>query len=253
MDQQTLYSLMVDLHGDGMRQGPGSEVETLRALELTRLDRNAALRVADIGCGTGASTLVLASKLPNSRIIAVDLFPQFLKVLQLRADAAGCSKQIETQSESMDSLSFAAESLDLIWSEGAIYNIGFRKGLETWRPFLKTRGILAVSEITWLHPHPPNEIHQHWKSEYPEIATAAEKISALESAGYELVGYFALPAHCWIDNYYEPTEARFSAFLERHAGNHDAAQVVEMERYEAELYRRYQAWFSYGFYIARKR
>ena len=32
MDEQALYSLMVDLHRDGWRQGPGSDDETLRAL-----------------------------------------------------------------------------------------------------------------------------------------------------------------------------------------------------------------------------
>lgn len=137
MDAQTLFTLMVDLHRDGGRQGPGSETETRRALVLTRLRVTDALRVADIGCGTGASTLVLANQLPCSQITAVDLFPEFLEVLQHRADSAGCSEQIGTRAESMDTLSFAAESLDLIWSEGAIYNIGFRRGLEEWRPFLK--------------------------------------------------------------------------------------------------------------------
>jgi SAM-dependent methyltransferase len=253
MDEQVLYSLMVDLHRDGWRQGPGSDDETLRALDLTRLDRNATLNVADIGCGTGASTLVLANQLRCSQITAVDLFPEFLEILQHRVEAASCLNRIETRAESMDSLSFAAESLDLIWSEGAIYNIGFRKGLETWRPFLKSGGVLAVSEITWLHPNPPEEILQHWNAEYPEIATAAEKIGTLESAGYDLVGYFVLPARCWIENYYQPIEAHLSAFLARHAGNPDAAQVVEMQQHEAELYRRFHEWFSYGFYVARKR
>jgi len=62
MDEQTLFTLMVDLHRCGIRQGPGSDEETLRALDLTRLDRNAEIQVADIGCGTGASTLTLARK-----------------------------------------------------------------------------------------------------------------------------------------------------------------------------------------------
>lgn len=44
-----------------------------------------------------------------------------------------------------------------------------------------------------------------------------------------------------------------SAFLARHAGKPEASQVVEMERHEAELYRRFANWFSYGFYVARKR
>ena len=61
---------------------------------------------------------------------------------------------IETLAKSMDSLTFAEESLDLIWSEGAIYNMGFGKGIEAWRPFLRSGGVLAVSEITWLRPNP---------------------------------------------------------------------------------------------------
>jgi hypothetical protein len=107
-----------------------------------------------------------------------------------------------------------------------------------WRPFLKRGGVLAVSEITWLRPSPAQEIFEYWTSEYSEIATTTEKIIALESAGYDLVGYFALPPSCWIDNYYEPTERRISAFLERHAGQPEASQVVALERHEAELYRR---------------
>jgi SAM-dependent methyltransferase len=85
MDQRTLFSLMVDLHREGERQGPGSNDETLRALELSRVDRNTHLDVADIGCGTGAATLVLDSQLPNARLTAVDLFPAFLEVLKQRA------------------------------------------------------------------------------------------------------------------------------------------------------------------------
>lgn len=253
MDEQTLFTLLVDLHRGGTRQGPGSEKETLRALELARLGRAAGLQAADIGCGTGASTLVLARELPSARIVAVDLFPEFLDTLAERARAAGCSEQVETLAESMDSLPFEAESLDIIWSEGAIYNMGFRAGIEAWRPFLRPGGVIAVSELTWLRPDPPEEIRRHWNAEYPEIATAPEKIAILERAGYDLLGYFVLPPTNWVDNYYEPTEKRIPAFLERHAGSPEAAAVIEMERQEVGLYRRYHDWFSYGFYIARKR
>ena len=253
MDEQTMFTLMVDLHRDGKRQGPGGDGETRRALELARLDGSAELRVADIGCGTGAPTLVLAGELPGARITAVDLFPEFLDLLREQARAAGVADRIETREESMDALSFEVESLDLIWSEGAIYHMGFTAGIEAWKPFLRPGGVLAVSEITWLRPDPPKEIWDHWSAEYPEIATAAERISILERGGYDLLGYHALPPSAWIDNYYEPTEGRIPAFLERHANHPDAAELVEMERREADLYRRYREWFSYGFYVARKR
>lgn len=253
MDDATMFALMVELHRDGLRQGPGSDEETRRALELTRLDPSAPLQVADIGCGTGASTLVLANQLQQAQITAVDLFPEFLDILAERANAAGCSSNIKTLAESMDSLPFADESLDLIWSEGAIYNIGFARGIEAWQPILRTGGVLAVSEITWLHPAPPEEIDQYWSHEYPEIATAPEKIALLEHNGYDLLGYFVLPSTNWLDHYYVPTEARIPAFLQRHAGQPDAAAIVNMARQEADLYQRFKDWFSYGFYVARKR
>jgi SAM-dependent methyltransferase len=253
VDEQTMFTLMVDLHRDGERQGPGGDGETRRALELARLDRSAELRVADIGCGTGASTLVLADELPGAHVTAVDLFPEFLDILAVQAREAGAAGRIETRTESMDALSFEAESLDLIWSEGAIYNMGFSAGIRAWKPFLRPGGVLAVSEITWLRPDPPREIRDHWDTEYPEIATAAEKINILERAGYDLLGYHVLPPSAWIDNYYEPTEGRIPAFLERHANQPDAAELAEMERREADLYRRYREWFSYGFYVARAR
>ena len=253
MDEAKLFALMMDLHRDGTRQGPGSEEETLRALDLSRVDVRAELRVADIGCGTGASTLVLAGALPRARITGVDLFPEFLESLATRARVAGHADRIETLAASMDALPFAADSFDLIWSEGAIYNIGFAAGIAAWAPFLKTGGVLAVSEITWLRPDPPDEIASHWNAEYPEIATAAEKISVLERAGFDLLGYLTLPPSNWIDTYYHPTEERIPAFLDRHRDDPDAAALVEMEREEIDLYTRFQDSFSYGFYVARKR
>jgi len=239
-----------------VRQGPGSDPETLRALELTRLDRATGLRVADIGCGTGASTLVLARQLPSAEIAAVDLSPAFLEVLAERAREAGLAGRIETLAASMEALPFEPESLDLIWSEGAIYNIGFAAGLAAWRPFLRPGGMLAVSEMSWLRPDPPEEIRRHWHGEYPEIATAAEKIATLEGAGYDLRGFFTLPETCWLDHYYDSLAQRLPAFLERHAsGPHvaEAAEIAAGERREADLYRRSSEWFSYGFSVARRR
>jgi SAM-dependent methyltransferase len=248
-----MYSLMVDLHRDGQRQGPGGEEQTSLALKLSGIDPKSNTDVADIGCGTGASTLILAHQLQNARITAVDLFPEFLNVLEDGAREAGCSDRVLPTEGSMEALPFEDESLDLIWSEGAIYNMGFSNGVQSWRRFLRTGGVLVVSEITWLHPDPPDDIKQFWEAEYPEIATAPEKITILERAGYDMLGYFVLPPECWIDNYYRPTEARISDFLQRHAGQPEAGELVEIERQEAAMYERCRSIYSYGFYVARKR
>lgn len=241
--------LLVDLHLDGERQGPGSDQATRLALTLAGLDEATDLTIADIGCGTGASALVLAQDL-DAQITAVDLLSPFLRRLDNRARRCGLADRISTQAASMDELSFDDGSLDVIWSEGAIYNIGFEHGVGSWRRFLRPGGILAVSEITWLTDRRPAELEDHWTSEYAEVATASTKMAVLEASGYSPLGYFPLPRSCWVDHYYQPLRSRFGAFLDRQGHSPAANHLVEAEQHEIDLYERFSAFVSYGFYIA---
>lgn len=243
--------LLVDLHKDAARQGPGGDAETRMAVALSGLPASGRLRLADIGCGTGASTLVLAQCL-DADITAVDLFGEFLARLESAAARAGVADRITTLEASMDALPFREAEFDAIWSEGAIYNMGFEAGVGAWRRFLKPAGVLAVTELVWLTGDRPAELQAHWEREYGEVDTASAKMAVLERHGFSPVGYFVLPAHCWLDNYYRPMERRFAAFMEGHAGTPAARAVVEAEKREIALYERYGAFFGYGYFIARK-
>lgn len=243
--------LLVDLHRDGKRQGPGGDDETRLAITLSGLGAGKGLKIADLGCGTGASTLVLVKEL-DAAVTAVDFTPEFIHDLEIVAGRENLGERIATLVASMDALPFEAQSFDAIWSEGAIYNMGFAKGIEAWRRFLKPNGILAVSELTWLTEDRPAALERHWLQEYPEVNTASAKMAILEKSGFSPVGYFALPKHCWLDNYYRPLEARFAAFLTRNGNSERAATVVAAEENEIALYERYSAFVSYGFYVARK-
>ena len=245
------YTLLIDLHKQGHRQGPGGDAETELALDLAKIDRTAPLKVADIGCGTGASTLVLA-RLLNARITAVDFLQDFLDVLEGNAERIGVADRISTLACAMDNLAFADQELDVIWSEGAIYNIGFEKGVADWWRCLKPGGVLVASEITWITDSRPAELQEHWDSEYPEIDVASAKIRVLEKHGYSPVGYFVLPEHCWMDAYYRPLQARFEDFLNRNGNSEQARAIVAAEQREIDLYETYKAHISYGVYVARK-
>ena len=245
------HELLVDLHRDAQRQGPGGDLETRRAIELAMLDTCVPLKVADIGCGTGASTLQLARSL-NAGITAVDLFPEFIEVLTANAARHGLSERITPMVGSMDNLPFGDEEYDVLWSEGAIYNMGFQNGIIAWRRFLKPGGLLVVSELTWITGERPPEIQRHWDAEYAETGTASSKFNQLEKSGYSPVGYFILPEHCWLDNYYRPLQSRFPEFLARYSHSDAAEAIVQAENKEIALYEKYRSYYGYGVYIARK-
>jgi len=245
------FQLLVDLHKRAKRQGPGGEVETRKAIDLAMLDPSAPLKVADIGCGTGASTIQLA-RLLNAKITAIDFLPEFIEVLKGKAENEGLSKKINPLVCSMENLQFDDEEYDVIWSEGAIYNIGFEKGINDWRRFLQPGGLLVVSEITWTTSDRPFEIQKYWEAEYPEIDTASSKINILEKNGYSPVAYFVLPECCWLENYYRPLQNSFAEFIVRNANNENAQAIVEAEKKEISLYEKFKNHYSYGVYIARK-
>jgi ubiquinone/menaquinone biosynthesis C-methylase UbiE len=244
-------ALLFDLHKRAKRQGPGGEDQTRKAVDLAGLSPSEPLKIADIGCGTGASTMQLARAL-NARITAVDFSSDFLEVLEADTEEAGLSERIKSLLCSMETLPFEDEEYDVFWSEGAVYNMGFENGVNSWRHFLRPGGLLVVSEITWTTGDRPSEVQKFWESAYPEIATAADKISVLERSGYSPIAYFTLPESSWIDNYYRPLQDSFPGFLARHANSDKARAIVEAEEKEISLYMKFKSYYSYGVYIARK-
>lgn len=242
--------LICDYYARLERQGPGSPEITQQALGYI-IGLTDASRIADIGCGTGGQTLELAH-LARGTIIGVDMLQPFVDRLNDSIARRGLQERVRGITASMENLPFKDEEFDLIWSEGAIYNIGFEKGLNEWRRFLKPGGYTAVSEISWLTDERPDEINDFWTAAYPEIDTVANKVCVMQQAGYEVVASFILPESCWTDNYYSPQQDFMEDFLQAHAGSEAAKALAAEQQEEAELYRRFKAFYSYGFYIGRK-
>ncbi len=244
-------NILADYYCRLERQGPGSPSATLEALSFIE-DLGADSKIADIGCGTGGQTLILAQN-TTSHIIGIDLFPQFIEALIQQAANCGLTERLSGRVESMDLLNFEKEELDLIWSEGAIYNIGFKKGLQEWKPFLKKGGHIAVSEISWLSNERPKELNDFWTNAYPEIKTIKQKKKDMEKSGYELITAFILPEESWTRHYYIPQKKIYNDFLNQHKGNAFAQGIVDEQIKEARLYEKYKDYYSYVFYIGKKK
>ncbi len=244
------FNLIYDFFSGTERQGPGSPEVTLKALSFVDNLTNES-RIADIGCGTGGQTMVLARHAPG-HITGFDIFPGFIDRFNANAATLNLQDRVKGVVRSMDNLPFQEEELDLIWCEGAIYNIGFERGLSEWRKFLKPGGYIAVTECTWFTEQRPAEIEKYCMAHFPELNTISYKVDLVQKAGYMPVATFTLPTTCWTDHYFTPLIRSQEAFLEKHAGNKTAEEFVALQRYDTEMYHKYKEYYGYVFYVAKK-
>ncbi len=251
MDEGRYIELLVELHRDLPRLGPGNAASTLKALRLCK-DLPEAPDVLDIGCGTGAQTLVLADA-TNGRITATDLIPEFLTQLDSALRQRGLAHRARTCQADMNNLPFADASFDLIWSEGAAYVMGFDNALREWRQLLRPGGYLVVSEACWFKPNPPEELKAFWTEGYPAMRSVADNLEAARRLGWETVANFPLPVEAWTVDYYGPLKMRLPFFRETNAADPDAQQVADMTEYEMSLMERYFDFSGYEFFVLRHR
>ena len=252
MDIDSAYlEALFYLHEDLPRQGPGSDTTTLEVLRSIP-DLPSAPHVLDLGCGSGASSLVLAREL-QTQIIAVDIHRAYLDQLERAAAEEGLGERILIRQADMGQLDYAFASFDLIWSEGAAFLLGFANALRTWRPLLKPGGFLAVSECTWLSENPPADIATYWHDAYPAMATAAANSTIAVAAGYDVVDTKVLPATAWWENYYGPLRQRMTALKTEARRNPALAQVIADTEQEMEILEKADSSFGYVFYVLRNR
>jgi predicted O-methyltransferase YrrM len=193
-------------------QGPGSADSTRRTLSLVPELADGPAVVLDLGCGAGRQTLVLAAALPRARIVAVDLHPPFVEEVRRRADAAGVGDRVEAvvgDAADVDALSRWAPA-DAVWSEGAAWALGFEAALTAWRPLLRDRGVLVVTEPVWTAVATSRAVLDFWAAAYPDLQTAQVRRAQLLRAGYQRVGDLLLTAEDWAA-YHGPLRARVAA------------------------------------------
>ena len=242
-------ALFFELFSGLPRQGPGTAASTRRALGLVP-GVGPRTRVLDVGCGTGAQTLVLALGSP-ARIVAVDNHPPYIDVLSREAHRLGVADRLEARVADMRRLDFPDRSFDLIWCEGAIYNVGVEAGLRDWRRLLRRDGHVALTEVCWRKPEPPAECAAFWEREYPAIRDTDALLEAVEACGYRTVGHFPLPASAWWDDYYRPLQDNLTAFRKRHRDAPDAQDLADQCQNEIDIWHAHSAFYGYEFLVLR--
>ena len=248
MDKRT-RDIFFEIHQGLPREGPGRNDYTRKAFEM--LPPLPQPRILDIGCGPGGPTMELA-RISGGSVIGLDNHQPYLDMLEEKIEEAGLSERVKAINGSLFAMDFPEGSFDILWSEGSIYIIGFEKGLDEWRKFIKPHGFLVVHEMTWLKFDPPKEISDYWKKMYPGITTIPHNLEIIPQCGYDVLGHFPLPEEAWWEEYYHPLEERLKTLREKYQNDPEALKICDTEQEEIDLYRKYSEWYGSVFYVMQK-
>ncbi len=243
IDEKTgpYWEAFFQLHADLPREGPGEPADVAWAARIAGLKDDA--RICDAGCGPGADIAALRALSPRGRITALDAYDGFVQAARARL---GDDPAVTLRTGDMAQIE---GPFDFIWCAGALYFLGVRKGLESWRKALAPGGAVAFSQVCWFTDSPPEAARAGW-SDYPDMTDEAGVLDAIGAAGYDCLATRRLSDAAW-EAYYGPLDRRVAALA---PGKNEAMrQVLEDARAEAALWRRHRDAFGYLLCVVRPR
>lgn len=231
------------------RGGPGDNKSTKKAFSYLKNLPDEPL-ILDIGCGHGIQTLELA-RISKGKIIALDNYQPFLDILIQNATKLGFDNRIISKNQSMLKMDFKKATFDIIWSEGALFIMGFENGLKKCKQILKKHGYLVVSEAVLLLPNLPKPLKEFWDKEYPDIKDIESNISLIKNIGFNVISHFTLPKTCW-NNFYSQMNKKIKELKKKYKDKKVALDVFKNFQEEAKMYDRYYNYYGYEFFIMQK-
>jgi len=179
---------------------------------LPKLDKP---RILDIGCGSGVPTMELA-RLGQGEVIGIDIDQPALDKLTKKIREAGFSDRIQAVNCSILDMAFPDESFDIIWSEGSIFVIGFKKGIQEWKRFLRPNGFMVIHD---------------------EKGNFEEKLEQISKCGYKLLGYFILSEDTWWTEYFAPLEKLIAKSQTSYTDDPQTLEELNQARRELEMFK----------------
>lgn len=141
-------------------------------------------RILDIGCGTGIPTIELA-RLTNGDVTGIDIDKQALDRCNAKINNAHLSDRVRTMQCSLLDMEFPDGYFDIIWAEGSVFVLGFKKSLEKWRRLLKSGGFLVVHDA---------------------VGNLRKKLEIIPCLGYTLIDHILISGDEWWEKYFKPLQ-----------------------------------------------
>jgi hypothetical protein len=140
--------------------------------------------------------------------------------------------------------------IDLLWSEGAAYSIGFANALATWARAIVPGGFAVTSELTWLKTSRDATVEEFFRSGYPNMQAIDENIATVQQAGYTVLATHTLPPYAWVDGYYDVLGPRARQMLAHPDAAVRALAADTLE--EIEVFQQCDGSYGYVFYVAQR-
>jgi len=245
------WKIFFEVYEDLPRQGPGNRDCAARALRLCR-ELPPSPAIVDLGCGVGGQTLELAELLASASIVAIDVHAPSIERLQTAIAGRGLERRVNAIVGDMACLEQSPGSFDLIWSEGALYNIGLRDALRLCHDLLHPGGYLAFTDAVWRKNDPPAEVKASFDLDYPAMGWLVDDLAAIQDSGFDLVGHFTLPDEAWWDEFYTPMENRIAELRGKYANDVEALAILDQIAREPEMHRCHSDFYAYEFFVARR-
>ncbi len=241
------YNPIELLFGGMEKLGPGDNSETRHVLQL--LPEKQFELIVDAGCGNGRHSMVLAKEL-GTLVHAADAYEPFLSDLVQRSKKAGIDSLIKTHCMDMRDIPSVFQNIDLLWSEGAAYNIGFSNALTIWASAIKLNGFAVVSEMSWLSDQIPDVVREFFLTGYPDMKFVQQNVTIAENAGYRVLTTHTIPKNAWVEGYYDILEPRAKELVE-HPDPEVRVFAIEALK-EIDVFRRSENSYGYVFYVLQR-
>ncbi len=187
-------------------------------------------RILDIGCGTGVVTLELA-RLSNGRVVGIDTDQAALDKLNVKIEQAGLLNRIKTLNCSMRDMRFPDGSFDIIWSEGAIFVIGFEEALNEWRRFIRPEGYLVL---------------------HARLGSIEQRVAMIPTLEYRFIDKFVVPKDAWWDDYYGPLERLIEGLRHKYRNDPKAQVILDKAQTEVDEFKSKPEFHGSVFYVMRR-
>jgi SAM-dependent methyltransferase len=243
------WSLFSEVFTHLPRQGPGNRACVARAISFCS-DLPESPRILDLGCGVGQQTMHLV-EMTNGSIVAIDIHGPNIARLEAAVKERNLHDRVRPLLRDFTNHGQDPGSFHLVWSEGALYNIGIETAMPMCRDLLVPGGYVAFTDAVWRTGDPPAEVVQSF-SDYPTMGSVPDVLTKIQRAGLSVMGHFTLPDEAWWDDFYTPMELQIEELRAKYVGDAESMLILDQIAAEPKMHRNHSQSYAYEFFVAQR-